>query len=155
MREIFISLFFAIIFGNLVTSIKAVDFILEKEQSIVEFNIKEFRRATVVGYFKDVDAKLQIEPETKILSNVNATINVSSVFTNSKTRDRHLRKDKKFFDVKNFPIMSFSSNFQIDLDQTFITGNIKIKNINKIMRLPIVISAKKIQDQTYLNVFSH
>lgn len=134
--------------------IKAIPFIVELDQSSIEFNIQEFRKEEVKGMFNKFDMQIEIEPKNKIIQSVQATINVRSIHTNSITRDKHLRHDKNFFNVKKYPYMTFQSKPFIKLSEKSITGNITLKNVTKTVNIPLMISSVKIANQTYLRIQS-
>ena len=60
------------------------------------------------GEFKDYTGSFAFDSKTQTLSNVAATINVSSVDTRNEKRDAHLTSPD-FFNAKNFPTISFKS----------------------------------------------
>ncbi len=100
--------------------------------------------SNVNGVFKKYEAQVSVDKDQKIQS-VSAEIQADSVDTDSRRRDKHLRKDD-FFDVKNHPKITFESS-KIEYlgantngtngqgGEILATGNLTIKAITKEIEL--------------------
>lgn len=90
----------------LCSSLLAKDYTLDKTHTDVSFKIKHLQISNVRGNFKDYDAVIDFDPQSKEFKRLEATIKVASVDTDNKTRDNHLQQDD-FFKAKKFPDMTF------------------------------------------------
>jgi polyisoprenoid-binding protein YceI len=82
-------------------------FTLDATHSHVAFSVRHMMIAKVRGRFTDVQGTLTVA-EDPADSTVEIEVNVASVDTRDEGRDNHL-KSADFFDVENFPTMSFRS----------------------------------------------
>lgn len=73
----------------------------------VQFSVSHLGTSNLVGRFNTVAGDIILKPNGD--SKVEVTIQTSSVDTNHEKRDVHLR-GPDFFNVKQFPVMSFVSN---------------------------------------------
>jgi polyisoprenoid-binding protein YceI len=86
----------------------AKTFKLDTTHSEVLFKVKHLVISTVTGRFNKFNGTFDFDEKTKKLKNVNVEIDVASIDTNEKDRDKHLRNED-FFDVKKFPKSTFKS----------------------------------------------
>ena len=95
--------------------------------------------STVKGRFGEISGTLHLDEADVTNSAIDVTINVASVDTRDEKRDAHLRS-ADFFDVENFPIMTFKSTKveQNSKDRLSITGDLKIRDISR----PVVLDAE-------------
>lgn len=82
--------------------------------------------------FMDVEGQFNVFAgsvtlEDKKLSALNGSVKIDSIFTDEEDRDENL-KSEGYFDVNNFPVMTFKSN---KVDNDTISGNLTIKGITK------------------------
>ena len=75
--------------------------------STVGFTVRHLMVSKVRGSFKDFSADI-VTAENPLDSKVTATVQMASIETGDAGRDQHLRTND-FFDIENFPTMSFSS----------------------------------------------
>lgn len=115
---------------------------IDKLHTSVNFSINHFFSA-VTGKFTDFDGAMYFSPNNLKESQVNFTISVKSVDTDSKKRDKHLQS-KDFFNAKDYPKMSFESNkFEKKSDKEYlIHGKLTIKNKTKNVILPMKITGQ-------------
>jgi polyisoprenoid-binding protein YceI len=94
----------------------------------VEFSAKHLGMMTVRGYFAEVSATGDINPEAPETSNVQATISTASIRTHNDVRDNDLRSSN-FLEVEKYPVMTFSSTGieAAGEDQYKLTGDLTIK----------------------------
>lgn len=81
---------------------------LDPAHSIASFSIKHMMIAKVHGSFQKLSGELIYDPEAPEKSQIEASIDVSSINTNESQRDAHL-KSADFFDVEKFPQILFKS----------------------------------------------
>jgi len=94
----------------------------------VEFSAKHLGMMTVRGYFAEVSATGDINPEAPETSSVQATISTASIRTHNDVRDNDLRSSN-FLEVDKYPVMTFSSTGieAAGEDQYELTGDLTIK----------------------------
>jgi polyisoprenoid-binding protein YceI len=82
---------------------------LDPAHSTAEFKVKHMMIANVKGSFSGLSGDLALHEPEHTLTQVDASIDVSTVGTNDAQRDGHL-KSADFFDVEKFPTMTFKSS---------------------------------------------
>ena len=92
------------------------------------------------GSFHDFDISLDFDSENVERSQVKVIIEVASIDTRNERRDNHLRSGD-FFDVENFPRMTFESTSvrRAGPDRMVVTGNLTIKGVTREIDLPITL----------------
>ena len=80
---------------------------IDLDHSTVGFKIRHLLSYTQ-GQFNEFDGIFDYDPEKPENSKVEVTVKAASIDTNVKQRDDHLRS-KDFFDVEQFPPLSFKS----------------------------------------------
>jgi polyisoprenoid-binding protein YceI len=106
----------------------------------VEFSAKHLGMMTVRGHFAEVTAGGTIDPEHPEKTQVEATINTSSIRTHNEQRDKDLRSSN-FLEVDKYPTMTFKST-RIEHsggDKYRVTGDLTIKGTTK----PVTLNAVK------------
>jgi polyisoprenoid-binding protein YceI len=99
---------------------------VDASHSEVGFAARHLMVSKVRGQFKDFAAVVTVgHPFDQ--STVEATVQMASIDANSADRDTHLRSPD-FFDVENFPAMTFKSTKVTD---EALEGNLTIKGITK------------------------
>ena len=81
---------------------------IDPAHTAAEFKVKHMMIANVRGQFKGVSGMLSLDESEASRSRVEATIDVRTIDTGEAQRDAHL-KSADFFDVENFPAMTFRS----------------------------------------------
>jgi polyisoprenoid-binding protein YceI len=104
-----------------------------------KFNL-DLTKATVKFYFHGekvngsvagLKASVNINKEKPELSEISGTVDVNTLETGNKMRDKHL-KSSDYFDAEKFPTMSFKAKSVAKDGEGFaITGLIKIKAIER------------------------
>jgi len=105
------------------------------EGNEVLFKIKN-SGLTVDGSFKGLTGKILFDTKNLSESSFDISIETKTVQTGNNSRDGHLRK-KDYFDVENFPKISFQSK-KIDYTKSgfLVTGNLMIKGKVKEIKIP-------------------
>lgn len=101
---------------------------LDPYHTQVEFSAKHLGMMTVRGYFDDVSATADIDPEHPENASVEVTMSAASIRTNNPARDNDLRSEN-FLDVANYPLITFKSTSveSAGQDRYNLTGNLTIK----------------------------
>jgi polyisoprenoid-binding protein YceI len=109
---------------------------IDPSHSSVGFTARHLMISKVRGSFPVFSGTLTIGSDP-LQSSVQATIDVSSVSTGDEGRDGHL-KGADFFDVVNFPQMTFSSTgVQAKGDDFVLVGDLTIKGVTKSVSLDL------------------
>jgi len=103
---------------------------IDPVHSTVEF-VARHMLSRVRGRFTEFSGAIEVA-EDPAASNVNVEITVGSIQTNSEQRDGHL-KSGDFFDLENFPVISFASTGVRALgNDTFqLDGDLTIKDVTR------------------------
>ena len=128
-------------------------FAVNPVKSKVSFTAKQLKLFDVHGEFHAYSILLSIDQATQTITNIQAVIDGNSVDTGNRTRDRHLRRDQ-FFDILQFPDISFSSSKKISLNETETEGLLKIKDKSKQTILNFEVSSVKEKNTTFLRIKS-
>jgi len=88
--------------------------------------------SNVIGIFKKFEGAFDYEPGKPEIWKVNAAVQAASIDTNVEQRDNHLRS-KDFFDVENFPTLTFVSTSVTDVtgESAKLNGNLTIHGVEK------------------------
>ena len=105
-----------------------------KEKSYVGFDINQFGLGVVNGKFETYNMNAVIEENTMI--SLNVTIDVSSIRTGNKTRDRHLQS-KQFFYAKQYPYIKFELTEPLDFTDLVMYGDLTIRGVVVNMAIPV------------------
>lgn len=113
--------------------------VIDPAHSEVGFRIKHLMISSVKGQFKQFEASIYTTGDDFMSAEVDCWIDASSIDTNSPDRDKHL-KSADFFDVEQFPQISFQSNTveNVDKDGSYeLWGDLTIKGIKKKIKLDV------------------
>jgi polyisoprenoid-binding protein YceI len=102
---------------------------LDPHHTQVEFSAKHLGMMTVRGYFDDVSATADIDPEHPENASVTVTMSAASIRTNNPARDNDLRSEY-FLDVEHNPVITFTSTKvePAGPDRYHLTGDLTIKD---------------------------
>ncbi|SFD46091.1 Polyisoprenoid-binding protein YceI [Lentibacillus persicus] len=114
-------------------------FNVDTVHSEIGFSVKHMMISKAKGHFNDFDAVIEVDPENLEDSNVEATIDVSSIDTKNNDRDDHLRSGD-FFDVENHPKATFVANdVKKKSDNNYdVTGDLTLKGTTKPVTFDVV-----------------
>jgi polyisoprenoid-binding protein YceI len=105
---------------------------LDPVHSVAEFKLKHMMISNVKGQFTRISGVLTLDESDITNSRVEADIDASSINTRDAQRDAHL-KSADFFDVENFPTLSFRSASvkRTGDDELAVTGNLTIHGVSR------------------------
>ena len=120
------------------TMTRTTTWTIDPAHSVIEFAVKHMMFTTAKGRFQDFSGAITLDQENISTSQVDVTINVASINTETEDRDNHLRS-ADFFDVENYPEATFRSTSVESAggDDLRITGDLTIKGETK----PVVLDA--------------
>jgi polyisoprenoid-binding protein YceI len=113
---------------------------IDTSHSSIDFKVKHMAIATVKGNFKTFSGT--IHTNNGELTNIDATIDASSVSTNDEKRDGHL-KSPDFFDVANAPSITFKSTKieKVSDNQYRVTGDLTMRGVMKAVTFKAEVAA--------------
>ena len=127
-------------FLALAISIVAYGQTIDTEKSVVEFSVSNMKFRTVKGTISGMKGEVKFNAEDLTGSRFSTSVDVSTIDTESKKRDAHL-KNEDFFEVETYPTLSFESQEVSNTDSGYkVTGDLTIKNITKKVEIPFTIS---------------
>ena len=105
---------------------------IDPVHSTAEFKIKHLMVSNVKGRFAALTGTVILDEADLTRSSVEATIEAASIDTRNAQRDAHL-KCADFFDVENFPTLSFKSTAteRRAPGQLLVTGDLTIHGVTR------------------------
>ncbi len=104
----------------------------EPGHTAAAFSVRHMMVTNIRGHFKNVQGKLDFDPENPENSSVEVTIDATGLWTGEVMRDGHLAS-ADFLDVENYPEITFKSD-QIAMagahEYTF-TGDLTIRGVTQ------------------------
>jgi polyisoprenoid-binding protein YceI len=82
--------------------------IFEPGHTAAEFCVRHMMVTWVRGHFKNVHGRLEFDPDRRVLSSLEATIQARDLWTGEPQRDEHLRS-ADFLDAAAHPVITFRS----------------------------------------------
>ncbi|MCC6262925.1 MAG: YceI family protein [Bryobacterales bacterium] len=125
----------------------ATTYKIDIAHSSATFAVAHLGISKVKGEFADVQGHVVYDPANPSASKVEAVIGVASISTREEKRDAHL-KSADFFDVENFPTMTFVSTKvePAGEDELKITGDLTIRGVSKSVVLVVEGPTGEIKD---------
>ena len=110
MRRLSIVTLFALILALAAPAVaqEAAKWEIDRAHSSAGFAVRHFGVSTVRGAFTNITGAILIDDKNLANSSVDVTIDATTVNTDNQGRDNDL-KSANFFDVANFPTMTFKS----------------------------------------------
>lgn len=120
------------------TFAKPVAYQIDPTHTATVFSWSHFGFSTPSANFSDIQGTINVDNAKPSNSSVNVTIPLSSLNTNVKALDEHL-KTADFFDTAKYPNITFKSTKvqPVGKNKYKITGDLTIKNVTK----PVVLNA--------------
>lgn len=105
---------------------------IDPVHSVAEFKVKHMMISNVKGHFTGVSGKLTRNEADHTKSQIEATIDATSINTREPQRDAHL-KSADFLDVEKFPTLSFNSTgiTRVGEDELTVQGNLTIHGVTR------------------------
>ncbi|WP_180114026.1 YceI family protein [Acinetobacter sp. YH12063] len=136
----------------LVTTIsmaKPVAYQIDPTHTATVFTWNHFGFSTPSANFSDIQGTINVDNAKPANSSVNVTIPLSSLNTNVKALDDHL-KTADFFDAEKYPNITFKSTKVQAISKTKykITGDLTVKNVTKPVVLDAVLNKQAVHPMT-------
>lgn len=131
-------LFIAVLF--LTSALFASAMKVDGSHSSVGFEIRHMMISTVDGKFNSYSGEVEMDLESKNITNATARIDAKSIDTANDRRDNHLR-DPDFFEVDTYPHITFEmTKYEANGDKGKMTGNMTIKDVTKEITLDTTVT---------------
>lgn len=106
--------------------------IFEPGHTAAEFSARHMMVSNVRGHFKNVEGKLEVDPDDPTDVAVEATINAKEIWTGEPNRDAHLRS-ADFLDVDNYPEITFKGQDAVFISENEfqLTGDLTIRGVTR------------------------
>jgi len=110
---------------------------IDGSHSTAEFSVRHLMITNVKGRFGTLAGTVEYDPEKPEASQIDVTIDATSIDTRDEKRDAHLRSPD-FFDVEKFPNLTFKSTSVKKTDDGFAaTGDLTIHGVTKSVTLEV------------------
>jgi polyisoprenoid-binding protein YceI len=121
-------------------------YVLDGSHSQAQFKVRHMMISNVTGEFKQIEGTFNYNPNDPALSQVEIKIDATSIDTRDTNRDAHL-KSADFFDVENYPSLTFSSKkFEKSADGYKVTGDLAIRGTSKEVVLDVEGPTEEVKD---------
>lgn len=106
--------------------------------SDIQFKVRHMMISKVRGRFEEFEATIDFDPENPTNTTVEVSVPLASINTRDEKRDDHL-KSADFFDVENYPHMTFKSTRveQDDEHHGRLIGDLTIRGVTKEVTLDV------------------
>lgn len=120
---------------------------IDPSHANIEFKVKHLMVAYVKGVFAKVEGTIEADEADLSKAKVSVTIDTASINTNNAKRDEHLRSPD-FFDVANFPAMTFVSKRIVAGAGTVsqVIGDLTIRGVTREVTLEVAELTPAIKD---------
>ena len=103
----------------------------DKNHLRAEFAAKHLGIVTVKGFFRSLEAKLDMDDDDPNRWSVEATIDTGSLDTNNETRDRKL-KSEEYLDADHYPTITFRSRRVVPADDGHVVyGDLTMHGVTR------------------------
>ena len=128
---------------------KPVAYQIDPTHTGTVFSWSHFGFSTPSANFSDIQGVISVDNAKPSNSSVNVTIPLSSLNTNVKALDEHL-KTADFFDAAKYPNITFKSTKVQAISKTKykITGNLTVKDVTKPVVLDAVLNKQGVHPMT-------
>ena len=107
----------------------ASTYILDHNKSSVKFKASHISDGIVEGSFTQFLARLDWDKSEQLPKKIQGSIQVSSIKTDNKVRDRHLKSRVFFYEKKHPEIIFVSEKIDKTKEGILVTGTVKIRGI--------------------------
>ena len=128
---------------------KPVAYQIDPTHTATVFTWNHFGFSTPSANFSDIQGTINVDNAKPANSSVNVTIPLSSLNTNVKALDEHL-KTADFFDAAKYPNITFKSTKvqALGKNKYKITGNLTVKDVTKPVILDAVLNKQGVHPMT-------
>ncbi|MCG2607468.1 YceI family protein [Acinetobacter sp. SM34] len=128
---------------------KPVAYQIDPTHTATVFTWNHFGFSTPSANFSDIQGTINVDNAKPANSSVNVTIPLSSLNTNVKALDEHL-KTADFFDAAKYPNITFKSTKvqALGKNKYKITGNLTVKDVTKLVVLDAVLNKQGVHPMT-------
>lgn len=121
---------------------------IDPQHSSAQFSVRHMMISNVKGEFSKVTGTVEYDGKDLRSIKVDATIDTTTVNTREPQRDAHL-KSAEFFDVANYPTMTFKSKRveQVQQGSFKLVGDMTIHGVTKEVVLDVAGPSQEIKDQ--------
>ncbi|WP_166167901.1 YceI family protein [Acinetobacter sp. SA01] len=128
---------------------KPVAYQIDPTHTATVFTWNHFGFSTPSANFSDIQGTINVDNAKPANSSVNVTIPLSSLNTNVKALDEHL-KTADFFDAAKYPNITFKSTKvqALGKNKYKITGNLTVKDVTKPVVLDAVLNKQGVHPMT-------
>lgn len=128
---------------------KPVAYQIDPTHTATVFTWNHFGFSTPSANFSDIQGTINVDNAKPANSSVNVTIPLSSLNTNVKALDDHL-KTADFFNAEKYPNITFKSTKVQAISKTKykITGDLTVKNVTKPVVLDAVLNKQAVHPMT-------
>lgn len=128
---------------------KPVAYKIDPTHTATVFSWNHLGFSTPSANFTDIQGTINVDNEKPANSSVNVTIPLSSLNTNVKALDEHL-KTADFFDAAKYPNITFKSTKvqALGKNKYKITGNLTVKDVTKPVILDAVLNKQGVHPMT-------
>ncbi len=139
----------AVASATTLTVAKPVAYQIDPTHTATVFTWNHFGFSTPSANFSDIQGTINVDNAKPANSSVNVTIPLSSLNTNVKALDEHL-KTADFFDAAKYPNITFKSTKvqAISKNKYKITGNLTVKDVTKPVVLDAVLNKQGVHPMT-------
>lgn len=104
---------------------------VDPDHSIVGFSVAHMVVSKTTGRFTDYSGFIEMDPDAKTVTAIEAVIKTASVNTQHEKRDAHL-KSPDFFSAEKFPMMTWKmTSYAKQGDQYAAKGNLTLLGVTK------------------------
>ncbi len=127
--------FFAFVILTTVSTAQT-NWVVDKSHTKIGFAVDHLVISEVEGYFRTFDGKVTTKSDDFQDAQIEFAVDISSINTDNKDRDNHLKSDD-FFNADKYPKMTFkSTSFKKVKDKKYkLVGDLTIRNTTKRVEL--------------------
>lgn len=104
---------------------------IDPTHTTIGFNVRHAMIAKVRGRFTDFGGTFTLDGDNPANSAAELTVQMTSIETQNDDRDNHLRS-AEFFDVENFPLMTFiSTDVVVNGNDFVVNGDLSVHGVTK------------------------
>lgn len=107
---------------------------------ISEDYVIKFSGSGVEGTFRKLSGVIQFDPEDLKRSRFDVTVDVNTISTGNKTKDRHAR-GKSWLDAERYPMIRFTSSYIARREEGYVVmGTLELHGVKKEVNMPFTFS---------------